>query len=163
MNAPFVSLFTPPTELTTPAYWFIFRGHHLLAHDEGEWARIPKVADVTTLGLPILRQQYLGYLVGDEPIHCFAAEVVEEVEAPEGMRFAGLRGYYGRLSDELFWLGGRAVQIANWDRTHQFCGQCGTATQNHPNERSKLCPQCGHTSYPRISPAIIVAVTREGA
>ena len=162
MNPSFVSSITPPTELATLAYWFLFRGHHLLAYDEGEWARIPRLMDGTALGMPILRQQYLGYLPDDEPIHCFTGEVAADVEPPPGMMFKGLRSYYGRLSEEMFWLGGRAVQIASWDRTHQFCGQCGTPTENHPQERSKLCPQCGLTTYPRISPAIIVAVTRTG-
>ena len=162
MNPSFVSSITPPTELATLAYWFLFRGHHLLAYDEGEWARIPRLMDGTALGMPILRQQYLGYLPDDEPIHCFTGEVAADVEPPPGMLFKGLRSYYGRLSEEMFWLGGRAVQIASWDRTHQFCGQCGSPTENHPQERSKLCPQCGLTTYPRISPAIIVAVTRTG-
>ena len=52
------------------------------------------------------------------------------------------------------------MQIANWDRTHQFCGQCGTPTETLSFERAKKCPACGLTSYPRLSPAIIIAVTR---
>src|SRR5512136_2294147 len=30
-----------------------------------------------------------------------------------------------------------------------------------PNERAKQCPVCGLMSYPRLSPAIIIAVVRE--
>ncbi len=158
----FVSSITPPTELKEMAYWFVFRGYGLLIHEAEEPVQIPRVADVTALGLPILRQQYLGYLPGEQIIHCYAAEVPPEVEAGEGMAFVGLRNLYGRLPDEIFWLGGRAVQIVDWDRTHQFCGQCGSPTENHPQERSKRCLQCGHTNYPRLAPAVIVAVTRAG-
>jgi NAD+ diphosphatase len=159
---PFISSITPPTESTEPAYWFIFRGYRLLIYEADEAVQIPSLTDLSALDLPILRQQYLGYLPGERPIHCYAAEVAEEIEATAGMAFVGLRSLYGRLSDELFWLGGRAVQIADWDRTHQFCGRCGSPTEDHPQERSKRCPQCGLTQYPRLAPAIIVAVTREG-
>ena len=65
-----------------------------------------------------------------------------------------------QIGDTLFSLAGRAVQIVNWDRTHQYCGQCGTPTETVSFERAKECPNCKLTSYPRLSPAIIIAVTR---
>jgi NAD+ diphosphatase len=52
------------------------------------------------------------------------------------------------------------MQILAWDRTHQYCGQCGTPTENAGHERSKRCPNCGLVAYPRLSPAIIIAVVR---
>jgi NAD+ diphosphatase len=79
---------------------------------------------------------------------------------PEGMGFKDLRQVYGLLEEDLFVLGGRAVQIVEWDRTHQYCGRCGSRTHTKEKERAKVCPQCGLHSFPRLSPAIIVAVTR---
>ena len=55
---------------------------------------------------------------------------------------------------------GRAEQIVNWDRTHRFCGRCGTATELQDNERARRCPACGQLAFPRLSPAIITLVTR---
>jgi len=60
----------------------------------------------------------------------------------------------------MFSLAGRAIQVVTWDRTHQFCGQCGTPTESLADERAKRCPACGLISYPRLSPAIIIAVVR---
>ena len=60
----------------------------------------------------------------------------------------------------MFWLGGRAVQIVDWDRTHQFCGRCGQETE-YANDRGKKCPNCGLSNYPKLSPAIIVSITRD--
>ena len=94
-------------------------------------------------------------------VDCYAAEIPVDVPLPEGMLADGLRGLYGRLDDVAFSLAGRAVQLLAWDRTHHYCGQCGALTGNQPHERAKLCPQCGLTSYPRLSPAIIIAVTRQ--
>jgi len=76
------------------------------------------------------------------------------------MRFAQLRGLWGSLPEELFWIAGRAFQIVDWDRNHQYCGRCGTRTRDREEERAKICPRCGHIAYPRISPAVIVAITR---
>jgi NAD+ diphosphatase len=66
------------------------------------------------------------------------------------------------VSDEIFYLIGRAYQIVSWDANHQFCGRCGTAMTTRESERAKICPACENTNYPRISPAVIVSVVRDG-
>jgi NAD+ diphosphatase len=71
-----------------------------------------------------------------------------------------LRSLYGRLDEDLFSVAGRAVQIVEWHRTHRYCGRCGVETEDLPGERARVCPRCGLTSYPRLSPAVIVLVTR---
>ncbi len=71
-----------------------------------------------------------------------------------------LRAAYGRLDDASWGLAGRAEQIVAWDRTHAYCGRCGTPTTHHDHDRARQCPECGLLSYPRISPAVIVLVTR---
>jgi NAD+ diphosphatase len=77
------------------------------------------------------------------------------------MEWQGLRRLYGALDEEMFWVAGRAFQIMDWDRTHQHCGRCGSPTENKTDERAKVCPKCGTVSFPRMSPAIIVAVVRD--
>ena len=54
----------------------------------------------------------------------------------------------------------RAFQVVEWDRTHRYCGCCGTPTRDKPGERAKECPACGYTAYPRVTPAMMVLVTR---
>jgi NAD+ diphosphatase len=164
MKDSFVAQITPPDVLNERAYWFVFSGFNLLVHQEEKAARVPRLYALSELaGVTAVRQQYLGYLDSDTPIHCFSAEVSIETEPPAGMAFRNLRQLFGLLDDECFWLAGRAVQIMDWDRTYQFCGKCGSPTTTQAHERAKICPQCGHTSYPRLSPAMIVRVTRQGA
>jgi NAD+ diphosphatase len=90
--------------------------------------------------------------------------VVEPVSDPgvaaEGTRWAGLRSLFGVMSDDLVAIAGRAFQIADWDRSHRYCGVCATATLREAGERARRCPSCGHTAYPRISPAMMCLVTR---
>jgi len=62
------------------------------------------------------------------------------------------------VDDELFGLAGRAFQIVDWDRTHQFCTRCGTPVTTSETERAKECPQCALIQYTRIAPSIIVLV-----
>ncbi|MCD8326919.1 MAG: hypothetical protein LUC90_09660, partial [Lachnospiraceae bacterium] len=46
-----------------------------------------------------------------------------------------------------------------WYRSNQFCGRCGQRTVRDTRERMLRCPHCGNMIYPRINPAVIVAVT----
>ena len=46
-----------------------------------------------------------------------------------------------------------------WYRNNRFCGGCGCATVHDSKERMLRCPDCGNMIFPRISPAVIVAVT----
>ena len=80
--------------------------------------------------------------------------------ADEAFSLMGLRSLMGRFDDELLKVAGVASQILDWDRNHQYCGRCGTPTRPSEKERSRTCPNCSLTAYPRISPAIIVAVLK---
>ncbi len=52
-----------------------------------------------------------------------------------------------------------AFSLHNWYTTHLFCGRCSHKMEHSNKERMLHCPQCGTMEYPKISPAIIVAVT----
>ena len=52
-----------------------------------------------------------------------------------------------------------ALHLARWYADNRFCGRCGAATAHAERERALLCPACGNSIYPRIAPAVIVAVT----
>lgn len=78
----------------------------------------------------------------------------------EGLQLLGLRSLMGSMEEELLRVAGVASQVLDWDRNHQYCGRCGTPTVPSETERSRTCPSCSLTAYPRISPAIIVAVTK---
>ncbi|SIQ13818.1 NAD+ diphosphatase [Alkalispirochaeta americana] len=56
----------------------------------------------------------------------------------------------------------QAFHLAYWDRSSRFCGTCAAPMEMIPDEMAKQCSACGATSYPRISPAVIVAVVRQG-
>lgn len=153
----FISGVVPPNGKSEGAWRFAFKGNKLLVKQEPSCLAIPFLADFAELKLPVLREHYIGRLDGR---HCYAVEVAEEINPPEGMIFESLRQTYDRLDEDLFWTAGRAIQIIDWDRTHQFCGRCGTPTKISQTERAKECPACGLYHFPRLAPAVIVLVTR---
>jgi len=46
-----------------------------------------------------------------------------------------------------------------WYRNNRFCGCCGGKTVHDTKERMLRCETCGNMIFPRISPAVIIAVT----
>jgi len=151
----------PESAQDSPALWFLFQNEYLLITGAEDAPRIPAAMDVGDLGCAPVRQQYLGYFDDEAgPTHCFSGEVSAEASLPSGFRTAGLRSLFATLDPMLLALAGRAKQIASWDRDHLYCGRCATPTESSDFERVRGCPNCGLTSYPRISPAIIIAVTR---
>ncbi len=145
------------------AWAFAFRGRRLLVRrdDDGN-VRLPQLAEVESLAgapplLQTLRRQYLGTLDGYELL---SLEIAEASEPPDGMAFLSLRRLYPALGEPWFQIAGRAIQVVDWDRDHQFCSRCAAATEDHPDDRSKVCPRCELKAYPRLAPAVIVAVER---
>ncbi|MBU3114206.1 NAD(+) diphosphatase [Clostridium lacusfryxellense] len=147
---------TPILPSTNKDIYFIFYNDELLVKSENKKVEIPTMEDLINLQLNNI--QYIGSLNGE---NFFCGEISEGVAIPNNMRFCKLRSLAQQLTEDMFWIGGRAIQIVNWNNNHIYCGRCGTLTQNVDGERSKKCPKCGLANYPRISPAIIVAVVNE--
>jgi NAD+ diphosphatase len=158
----FISQIQEPVSYSDPAYWFLFQNDKLAVLPAAEGVQIPLARDPGELGVEPLRRNFLGFVEQEgQRIACFSAELDANIALGDGWTVDNLRQLYPALGDLWFQLAGRAVQIVDWDRTHQFCGRCGSPTESVPNERAKRCTVCGLSNYPRLSPAIIIAVTRE--
>jgi NAD+ diphosphatase len=140
----------------TEACWFAFSSSRLLVSDTGK--AVPSARSLEEFGIFAVRTQYLGTLEGQP---CYSAEISPDIAAPAGMSFRDLRSTFTIMEEDLWLLAGRALQIVNWDQTHQYCGRCGQKTETLAEERAKRCPACGFLSYPRISPAVITAVFKD--
>src|SRR4029079_4732023 len=88
---------------------------------------------------------------------CFAVDGPFDVGEP-----TALRQLFGVLSDDEFGVAGRALGLTAWDRDHHFCGRCSAPTERSTNERVRICTSCNHGAYPRLSPAVIMLVERDG-
>lgn len=153
----FTPLTLPPEGHKNPARWFVFHKHKLLVLAKNADAEVPRCTDLAEIGVIPLRTQYLGLLDGQ---HCYSAEVADETAAPQEMSWHSLRSLFARLPEDLLYVAMRAYQIVEWERTHLYCGACGTPTESVPNERARKCPSCGLLGYPVISPCIMVVIRR---
>lgn len=148
----FVPLFVPephPAPLT-----FVFRGAQLLVR-AGDLA-LPHQDAVASMRIPDDRALPVGRY---HETYVRAAWVDAALPPPAGHEFRGLRTLFGRFEDDMLALAGRAFQVAEWARTHRFCGACGKPMHKAEGERAMRC-ECGHTNYPRIAPAMMVLVKR---
>ncbi len=144
----------PPDGALAPSLWFAIRGRQLLVHAQGG---IEPLETPEAIGLEPRGIHYLGALGA---LHCWSVELAPDAEPPAGMAFRDLRQLYGILDTSLHAVAARAVQIVEWDLTHRFCGACGAPTAAHPSERSRVCTACDLAQFPRIAPAVIVAVAK---
>jgi NAD+ diphosphatase len=153
-------LFTPlitPVDHANPTT-LIFRGDELLLRDSD---LIP-TDGVAYAAMNIHPSRV--HPVGTFGSSYFQTSWVErDAVAVPGYSFRKLRSLFGAVDDYLVAIAGRAYQIAEWARTHRYCGACATPTELMPGERCLKCPRCGMAAYPRISPAMMVLIRKGDA
>ena len=80
---------------------------------------------------------------------------------PAGVSAVGLRQVLVLLQEPDLSIALTAAHLARWRRTTRFCGVCGHATEPSRRHRAMVCRACGHLAFPKVSPAVIVQVTRD--
>ncbi|HEY3331768.1 MAG TPA: NAD(+) diphosphatase [Capsulimonadaceae bacterium] len=132
----------------------LFHEKLLLVIADGDSARFPVDAEIG--GMPDLTEPlYLGDLAGKA---CLAVVLQKDASIPDSLTPMAMRDLYGALSDVEYALAGYASQIVHWQATSAFCPVCGHATKPQAHDWGKVCPNCEHTSYPRVSPAVLALV-----
>lgn len=137
---------------------FIFRGNELLIRESD--LALPDEETCTPINLSDECIHPVGMLGGR---YCRSAWVEQGTTPLDGYTFKNLRALFGAMEEQLLAVAGRAFQIAEWARTHRYCGACATTTKLVPGERCFKCPACGVMSYPRISPAMMVLIKKGDA
>jgi NAD+ diphosphatase len=162
LHDPFMPFFGPVPVVRGPAYWFVFCNSMLLLikTDEGEFA-LPHGWD---LPVPASCVAYERIIARYHQADCIVIDCVAGFDFERhGFEPVGLRQAAELVNNELWMIAGRADQILNWHRSHVFCGSCGTPLHEKDGEAVKVCGSCGTTAYPRLAPAVIMAVTRDDA
>jgi NAD+ diphosphatase len=134
---------------------YLLRGQALCVLADGDAGPAVPTGDAGAPGAAV----FLGELDGEA---CFARALGDDEAPPAGTRAVPLRQLFGALPEIDFAIAGRALGLTGWDRDHRFCGRCGAATERSTTERVRTCTRCGHGAYPRLSPAIITLVERDG-
>ena len=138
-----------------PSYWLLRCDNQFFTIiDEGRGQVFPRgcAADFGSPKNALLVGQWQG-----DP--CYAAEVDRVPERLPG-ELTPLRPLFGVAGAEAFALAGRAMFLLDWQKNHQYCGRCGTRTEVKAGEFAMACPVCELLVYPRISPAVMVLISR---
>ena len=155
--------FTPrwsaPAQGSPGGLWFVLEGGKLLTCAAAGHADARAVPKGDGPPIPVAGARCIG-LLGEVP--CWAAARTGVEATPPGFTLEPLRRLFDRLPDELVAVAGRAVQVLEFERTHRHCGVCATPTEESDGGRARRCPACGEVSYPRLAPAMMVLVTRQG-
>ena len=132
-------------------YYFIFKNNELLLINK----ELPLLENLDQLNLNIQREIFLGQFYSND---LYTVEI-DDTNTSE-FEFYNLQDVYD-IDEELFLVGGRAIQIIDWDKNHKYCGRCGSETFVSDVERARVCPKCGFMSFTRIAPAIITAIIKD--
>lgn len=137
--------------------WFIYTNNNLLIMSDIDGLQIPTFEKVENFHHQLTRTYNIGTF---NNISCYCGEIPSNITIPSNFTSMPLNEVANIFNNNIFSICGKAYQILYWDQTHQFCGRCGCKTNNLGKEFAKLCPNCNFISYPRISPAIIVGITK---
>ena len=81
------------------------------------------------------------------------------VNVKEDDAFFNLKEVYD-IDHDIYLMAAKAVLVRDWYISHQFCGRCSAKTILDEKDMMLKCPECGQVHYPRIAPAIIVAIRK---
>lgn len=132
-------------------YILIFSPQGLLCRVEDRVIRLPTLAQ---LGPAFAASQRL-FSIDERGYYLWEGD---SVEAPSGWAYYPTRPLRDCQADETLFAAAAAESLWRWYTHNRFCGQCGQKMAHGSRERSQVCPACGNTVYPKICPAVIVAV-----
>jgi NAD+ diphosphatase len=75
-----------------------------------------------------------------------------------GIAALPIRTFLLGTTHELQHLALKATHWLNWDKQSRFCGRCGALLINVLDNPEKKCLDCGHSHFPRFSPAVMVLI-----
>ncbi len=148
----------PENNASTSSWlWFIFYQDKLAVQES-------RAGDLTIIrtgsmktGLAVDNIKTMGRYLDS---NCILAKLTDPSSLREGISLVPLRALLGKINQDHFTIAGRGLQILHFHSEHKFCGKCGTLTQDSSKELARTCPDCGHTNFPRVSPAVIMSVIR---
>ena len=135
----------PPAETD---FVLVFRDGALLM-DTADGIRLPTVAELAGTQLQYLfAEDETGYYLLESP-------------APDpfgSYTYVPSKTYRDLGPMETLFACAVGETLNRWYGGNRFCGRCGAPMGKSETERAMVCPGCGNTVYPKICPAVIVAV-----
>lgn len=134
-------------------YILHYHENSLLLKTEGDSYEIPRKKDFPE----ITGQTEYVFLFTLDEVPCFL--VWDELKANHAsFVYQEITSFRTLQQQEIAWILMAGFHLLNWYAQNKYCGKCGTKTRHKHDERALECPGCQNVIYPKISPAIIVAI-----
>jgi NAD+ diphosphatase len=129
-----------------------FTGNSMLLKTDSDELKIPQKKDFPVISDKIEKT----FLFTLNDVSCFL--IHDELKTDKPNFIYKEIDFFRTVKQETAWISIVGFQLMNWYSQNKFCGKCGTRTQQKPDERALICPDCNTIVYPKISPAVIVAI-----
>jgi NAD+ diphosphatase len=150
----FNNQFVAKKEIEEDDFILHYIGNSLLLKMKGDEFEIPRKKDIPGISDTI---EY-SFLFTLNEVSCFliwdccpkiddSQFIYKEINFPRTFK-----------QNEIAWIGIVGFQLMNWHTENKFCGKCGSKTKEKTDERAIICPNCNTIVFPKISPAVIVAI-----
>jgi NAD+ diphosphatase len=148
-----------PEKRTVNSLYFIFKNNKLLINKnkKGQYS----ILSANNLKETNLKPEELVYIGKFEEQDCFSGELGDKKKLADNIFPFDLRKTYSLIGLEFFQIAGYAFGVMDWNKNSHYCGRCGGKLENMEEELAKICSKCKSIKYPVISPAVIVAVTKD--
>ena len=134
-------------------YIFHYQGNTILLKTNGDEFTLPQKKDFLELG----ESAEWVFLFTLDEVPCFLVWNELKYDNPQ-LAFTEIGFFRTTAQREIGWVSLVGLHLRNWYQQNRFCGVCGTRTRHKPDERAVVCSACNTVVYPKISPAIIVAI-----
>lgn len=119
---------------------------------------LPKFEDLASADEEIFRRSLYLFSIDDEEFYTLNSKEPENIPSENHISLEALSVFRSFTPKHHGFAIATGFHIDAWMKSRRFCGICGNKTIHSSTERAIICPNCRHTEYPKISPAIIVAI-----
>jgi NAD+ diphosphatase len=149
----FNNQFVAKKEIEEDDFILHYIGNSLLLKMKGEEfeiprkKNIPRISDTMEYSFLFTLNDVSCFLIWDCPKIDDNQFIYKEINFPRTI-----------IQNEIAWIGIVGFQLMNWYTENKFCGKCGSKTKEKSDERAIICSNCNTIVFPKISPAVIVAI-----
>jgi len=135
-----------------------FEKNVYISRAEDDRLQLPTYAEILAWKFGTVSSFTLQYLFSIEDEDFFLLMDEQELPEYEKYHYETVRTLRQLVSKEVCFAVMTAWHLHVWYNANRFCGHCGTPVVHDEKERMLRCPDCGNMIFPKIAPAVIVAV-----
>jgi NAD+ diphosphatase len=149
----FSNLYLADKKIGETDYILYYKGNSLLLKTSGDEFEIPQKKDFSEISD---KSEFTFLFILDD-VPCFLLWDDLQTDNPCFI-YSEISFFRTARQQEIAWIAIAGFHLMNWYLQNKFCGKCGTGTQHKHDERALICPDCNTIVFPKISPAVIVAI-----